>query len=150
MWCQNTHKNVWFSYKNLHQTTIIMKGDKSTCEEERCWNTMCKTKMGPLQRVAEREQNTCKEKKKKKRKKRRAGQERDGIVSGRGSVHVFLRVCHRCFTSTVAVCSRRVGRPTPVPSPRGREYCGARPAGGGCRVATIRGVQEPWRREGQC
>lgn len=31
---------------------------------------MCKTKMGPLQRVAERERNTCKENKKKKRKKK--------------------------------------------------------------------------------
>ena len=57
---------------------------------------------------------------------------------------VFL-LC--CFTSTVAVCSRRVGRPTPPPSPRGREYWGAMPAEGGCSVATIRGVQEPWRRE---
>lgn len=57
---------------------------------------------------------------------------------------VFL-LC--CFTSTVAVCSRRVGRPTPLPSPRGREYWGAMPAEGGCSVATIRGVQEPWRRE---
>lgn len=54
------------------------------------------------------------------------------------------------FTSTAAVCSRRVGRPTPAPSPRGREYWGAMPAGGGCKVATIRGVQEPWRREGHC
>ena len=47
------------------------------------------------------------------------------------------------FTSTVAVCSSRVGRDTPAPSPKGREYWGARPADGGCRVATIRGVQEP-------
>lgn len=69
------------------------------------------------------------------------------VVEGAG-VHVFLQGCHRCFTSTVAVCSRRVGRPTPVPNPRGREYWGAMPAEGGCRVATIRGVQEPWRREG--
>lgn len=71
------------------------------------------------------------------------------FVSGRGRVHVhvFLQGCQCCFTSTVAVCSRRVGRPTPVPNPRGKEYWGAMPAGGGCRVATIRGVQEPWRRE---
>lgn len=41
------------------------------------------------------------------------GQERDGIVSGRG---VGVRICkpffeadQGCFTSTVAVCSRRVG-----------------------------------------
>lgn len=60
----------------------------------------------------------------------------------------FLMDCQGCFTSTVAVCSSRVGRPIPVPSPRGREYWGAKPAEGGCRVATIRGVQEPWRREG--
>lgn len=83
--------------------------------------------------------------------RKRKGQERDGTVSGRESlhVHVCLQGCHHCFTSTVAVCSSRVGRPTPAPSPRGREYWGAMPAEGGCRVATIRGVQEPWRREGR-
>lgn len=107
---------------------------------------MHKIKTSPIQGVAQRERESCKQMK----GTGRVGQERDGIVSGRGSVHVhvFLQGCHRCFTSTVAVCSRRVGRPTPAPSPRGREYWGAMPAEGGCRVATIRGVQEPWMREG--
>lgn len=61
------------------------------------------------------------------------GEERQGRGVGNGG----------CFTSTVAVCSSRVGGATPVPSLRGREYWGAMPVEGGCRVATIRGVQEP-------
>lgn len=59
------------------------------------------------------------------------------------------------FTSTVAVCSSRAGRPAPQPSARGSGYWDATPAVWGCSVATIRGVQEPygggapWRKRGK-
>lgn len=59
------------------------------------------------------------------------------------------------FTSTVAVCSSRAGRPAPQPSARGSGYWDATPAVWGCSVATIRGVQEPygggapWRERGK-
>lgn len=101
-------------------------------------------KTSSIQSLAQRERESCERILNEGRWGRR-----EMTVSTRRSVHVqvFLQGCHHCFTSTVAVCSRRVGRPTPVLRPRGREYWGAMPAEGGWRVATIKGVQEPWRRE---
>lgn len=101
-------KTVKFPIKNKHRPTIILTTITNLdVKGEKLGNMMHNIKTSPIKHVAQRERECCKQMK----KKRESGQEIDGIVSGTGSAHVqvFLQGYYRCFTSTVAVCSRRVG-----------------------------------------